>query len=103
VSVIGLGNTVEYTYMQQLASATGGVFAPVDSANALSSVFSALATGISTGYTTVIAQFNTLPPIGTKFYVTVFITSGGTTVKKHFVLVVSSSSQKRKASTMDHR
>jgi len=103
VSVIGLGNTVEYAYMQQLASATGGVFAPVDSANALSSVFSALATGISTGYTTVIAQFNTLPPIGTKFYVTVFITSGGTTIKKHFVLTVSSSSQKRKASTMDHR
>ena len=97
VSVIGLGNTVEYAYLQQLASATGGVFAPVDSSNALSTVFSAMATGISSGYTTVIAKFNTLPVIGTKFYITITITSGGTTVTKHIVVVVTYVTQKRRA------
>jgi hypothetical protein len=88
ITIVGLGGDVSLDTMQKLAWTTGGIFVPVDSASALTNVFSTLATGISTGYSNISAAFNRNPEPGDILYFTMKIISNDQETTKHFKYVV---------------
>jgi hypothetical protein len=97
VSIVGLGSDVALDDMQKLAWSTGGVFIPVESANALSGVFGTLATGISVGYSNISATLNRPPVAGDILYFSMKIISNGQEITQRFTYAVPDPLAKKRA------
>jgi len=96
IFIVALGDYSSLDIMRNLSWSSGGLFIPVDSANVLSSVFSTLATSISSGYSNIKAQLNRVPDPGDTLYMSIMVISGGQRLSRPFTVIVPVNSQLNK-------